>query len=66
MEAQGRKAATRSTQKRRQKVIGNLYELEIEKQGIDKSGGICEKDKQDVIDAVIAATKKPENKNCNQ
>ena len=33
--------------------------------GIDKSGGICDKDKQDVTDAVIAATKKPEKKICN-
>ena len=65
-EAQERKAATKSTQKRRQKVIGNLYEHEIEKRGIDKSGGICDKDKQDVIDALISATKKPEKKNCHQ
>ena len=59
---QRREAHMSDIEKRRQKVIWNLYELEIEKQGIDKSGGLSDKDKQDVIDAVIAVTKKPEKK----
>ena len=58
-----RRAAHKSdTEKRRQKVIGNLFELEVDRRGIDRRVQMSDKDKQDVIAAVVAATKKPEKK----
>ena len=57
-----RRAAHKSdAEKRSQKVIGNLFELELDRRGINRSVPMSDEDKQDVIAAVVAATKKPEN-----
>ncbi len=56
-----RRASHKSdTNKRRHKVIGNLYEFGIESRGIDENAGLCDEDKKDVIAAVISATMKTE------